>query len=197
MVRGQLSWGAIKLGVAIFREAIVQRTISLRGQLLSWGGGNYPGAIIEEAIMRMAIFLAGNCPRTNFYVTTFMSQFFYDKNMFERKKQWQRNLGKASYMIKPFRQSKTWGNKRFKRIKKNKVLPPFCNFVTEVLNLRSSRSQMFFRSLFQIKLQVFFYRTSTMAASGFSLQQILFFSWICYLLLTVAMVNLRRSQEIL
>ena len=87
MVRGQLSWGAIKLGVAIFREAIVQRTISLRGQLLSWGGGNYPGAIIEEAIMRMAIFLAGNCPRTNFYVTTFMSQFFYDKNMFERKKQ--------------------------------------------------------------------------------------------------------------
>ena len=35
-------------------------------------------------------------------------------------------------------------------------------------------------------LQAFFYRTPTVAGSGFSQQQILFFSWIWYLLLTVA-----------
>ena len=35
--------------------------------------------------------------------------------------------------------------KGFKRIKKNQNLPPFGKFVAEVLILRSSRSQMFFK----------------------------------------------------
>ena len=76
--------------------------------------------------------------------------------------------------------------------------PPFGKFVAEVLIIRSSRSQMFFQKgvlkyfpVFTGKhlcwpLQAFFYRTPKVASSGISLQQILFFSWIWYLLLTVA-----------
>ena len=48
-------------------------------------------------------------------------------------------------MTKPFRHSKIWDTKRFKRIKKNQELPPVGKFVTEVLIFRSSRSQMFFK----------------------------------------------------
>ena len=79
-------------------------------------------------------------------------------------------------------------------------------FVNEMLIFRSSRSQMFFKisvlknsqywSLFLIiKLQTFFYGTPTVAASEFLWQQVLFCSWICYLLLKVAPVFVLDSFE--
>ena len=79
-------------------------------------------------------------------------------------------------------------------------------FFTEMLIFRSSRSQMFFKisvlknsqywSLFLIiKLHTFFYGTPTVPASEFLWQQILFCSWICYLLLTVAPVFVLDSFE--
>ena len=38
-------------------------------------------------------------------ITTFVVKLFYDKNIFQRKKQYQKNLGKTCYMTKPFRHS--------------------------------------------------------------------------------------------
>ena len=76
-----------------------------------------------------------------------------------------------------------------------------------MLILRSSRSQIFFKiralknfATFTGKhlcwpLQVFFYRTPTGAASRFLRQQILFFSWIWYILLTVARFLLRTPLK--
>ena len=79
------------------------------------------------------------------------------------------------------------GTKRFKKKKKiRNKLPPFGKFVTEVLIFRSSRSQMFFKvgvlknfAIFTekhlyLRLQAFFSRAPTVAASGFS--RIYFFS---------------------
>ena len=75
-----------------------------------------------------------------------------------------------------------------------------------MLIFRSSRSQMFFKigvlkkfATFTGKhlcwpLQAFFYRTPTVAASGFSRQQILFF-FFWYLLLTVAPAFFPNSFE--
>ena len=74
------------------------------------------------------------------------------------------------------------------QLKDDKIqeIPPFGKFVTEVLIFWSSRSQIFFKipvlknfAIFTGKnlcwpLHTFFYRTPTLAASGFSRQQILF-----------------------
>ena len=49
--------------------------------------------------------------------------------------------------------------------------------------------------LFLTNLQVFFYRTPTVAASGFSRQQILFFSRIWHLLLTVVPADIRNLKN--
>ena len=79
------------------------------------------------------------------FVTTFMLQLFYDKIiMFQRKK----NNNRETL------QHATWQNHsviaRFRVLKglkwqKNKKLPPFRKFVTEVLIFRSTRSQVFFK----------------------------------------------------
>ena len=88
---------------------------------------------------------------------------------------------------------------------KIRELPPFGKFVTEVLIFRGSRSQIFFKigalknfAIFTRKhlcwpLQSFFYRTSTVAASKLLRQQILFFSWIWYLLSIVTPVFAPKS----
>ena len=76
-----------------------------------------------------------------------------------------------------------------------------------MLIFRSSRSLMFLKigvaknfATFTGKhlcwpLQAFFYRTPTVAASGFLQQEILFFSLIWYLLLTVARAFAPNSFE--
>ena len=101
---------------------------------------------------------------------------FCDKNMLERKK-------KHSIIAK----LKALNTKSFNQ-KDDKIqeIPPFGKFVTEALIFRSSRSQTFFKigvlknlAIFTAKnlcwpLHTFFYKTATLAASGFSRQQILF-----------------------
>ena len=73
-----------------------------------------------------------------------MLQILYDKNMkFERIKSKQRNLGKTYYMSHPFRHSRMGATKWFKMIKTSEIISLV--IVTEVLILRSSRSQMFFK----------------------------------------------------
>ena len=73
-----------------------------------------------------------------------MLQILYDKNMkFERIKSKQRNLGKTYYMPHPFRHSRMGDTKWFKMIKTSEIISLV--IVTEVLILRSSRSQMFFK----------------------------------------------------
>ena len=102
-----------------------------------------------------------------------------------------------------------------KGIKGYRELPPFGKFVTEVLIFRSSRSLMFFKIgvlksfvTFTGKhprwpLQVFFYKTSKVAASAFSGQQIFQLNLVftadshsdfCFELLQKHELNLRSSQ---
>ena len=94
----------------------------------------------------------------------------------------------------------------FKRIiKLTQELPAFGKFVPEVLIFRRSQFPKFQNVLWNFviftgkhlfsSLLVFLYKTPTVIASGFSQQQILFFSWIWYFLLTVASVFAPNSFE--
>ena len=63
-------------------------------------------------------------------------KYFYDKNnikLFEKKNSYRKSLAKRVPRKKPFRHSKIWDTKRFKRIRKIQELPTFGKFVTEVL----------------------------------------------------------------
>ena len=76
MVRGQFSSGAIKLGVAIFREAIIRRTIFFGGNCCPGGGqlswGHHPGGNYEDGKFPRGQLSQNQLLCYNFHVAIFL-----------------------------------------------------------------------------------------------------------------------------